>query len=157
MAEELTPEEIEKKDMENELAIKRMMNEASETNKKLDDDYDEKMRRLEAKKRLLPTDNEPDNAMSQSQARLGLQKEKLNELKSRISDARREGKDVFIAELLLRNINAKLKLAEVSGEDKDFKTVEEILRKAGLELEEALGEKELNVKKEIEEKLRATS
>jgi restriction endonuclease Mrr len=88
------------------------------------------------------------------QARVSGLNEKLKELKARISDARKAGKDPFIADMVLRNVNAKIKMAEVTREQRDFDEVEKIIKRAESELEEALKEKELNVKKEVLERLR---
>jgi len=137
---------------DDELGIKRLQKEVSETNKKLDDAYDEKLRRLDAKKKLLPDADLEDS----HGARIAGLNEKVKELKGRISDARRAGKDPFMADLFLKNANAKIKLADVTREERDFADIEQIIKRAESELKEALAEPELNVKKEIESKLRET-
>lgn len=129
--------------------IKKLVHEVSETNRKIEEAYEEKLRRLEAKKKLVG-DEKKEEEHQESIARL---KERLNELKARISNARKEGKDPFIANIILRNVNAKIKMAEVTHDSKDFEAVEKILNRAELELEEALEEEEVDVKKEIEERL----
>ena len=130
--------------------IALLVRKITDTNRKIDEAYEEKLRRLEAKKKMLPEESSEE----QKQARISLLKEKLAELRTRIGEARRNGKDSFMAELMLKNINAKIKMAEVTNEQKDFATVETILNNAGLELNEALREKEVNVKKELEKRLR---
>lgn len=142
-------ERTEKKDKP-EIDIKELMEKVSETNRKIEEAYDEKLKRLEAKKKLLPDEKEEEK----HQDRIVELKEKLTEVRDRISKARKAGKDPFIADLMLRNVNAKIKMAEVTHEGKDFKIVENILNNAELELKEALTQEELNVKKEIETKLR---
>jgi hypothetical protein len=139
-------EEIE----EDELGIKKLIKEVSEANKKIDDAYDERLKRLEAKKKLLPD----EKAEELHQARISGLNEKLKELKARIGAARRSGKDPFIADLMIRNAGAKIKMAEATHEKRDFEEVEKILNTAASELEEALAENELDVKKEIERKLK---
>ncbi len=126
------------------------MKEIAETNRKIDEAYDERFKRLEAKRKLVPDEREEEAHKTQ----LAILKERLNELKSRVSEARKEGKDPFMADLVLRNVNAKIKMAEVTHNKYDFETVERILNKAELELEEALKEEEFNVKKEIETRFR---
>jgi uncharacterized protein YecT (DUF1311 family) len=140
----------EKVEEDDELGIKKLMKEVSEANRRIDEAYEEKLRRLEAKKKLIPNEKEEDL----HQAKIANLNEKLKELKARISDARKEGKDPFIADLVLRNVNAKIKMAEVTHDKRDFDEVEKILKRAESELEEALKEEELDIKKEVNEKLR---
>ena len=147
---EAKAEESEKENQEkDESGIKKLMEQISETNKKIEDAYDEKLKRLETKKSLLPDEKEEEK----NQTKIEKLKGRLEELKGRISEARKRGKDPFIADLWLRNVNPKIKMAEITHDEKDFKIVEKILNNAELELEEALKEEELNVKKEIEAKL----
>lgn len=130
--------------------IKKLVREVTETNRRIDDAYDERLRRLDAKKKLLPEDKDED----MHQAKVSHLNEALRELKARISDARRAGKDPFIADMVLRNVNAKIRMAEVTREQRDFDEAEQILKRAESELQEALKEKELNVKKDILQQLR---
>jgi hypothetical protein len=133
-----------------ELRIKKLIKEVSEANRRIDDAYDERLKRLDAKRKLL-LDEKADEL---HQTRISGLNEKLKELKARIGEARRSGKDPFIADLMIRNVGAKIKMAEATHEKRDFEEVEKILNRAASELEEALAENELNVKKEIERKLR---
>ena len=133
-----------------ELGLKKLVEEVTEHNRVIDDAYDEKMKRLEDKKKLVPNEQEEEK----HQAKIEALKEKLEEIKNKISEARKSGKDPFIADLLLRNVNAKIKMAKVTHEDKDYRIVENILNEVELELEEALKTEELDVKKEIITKLR---
>jgi len=135
---------------EDELGIKKLIKEVSETNRKIEEAYEEKLRRLEAKKKLIPDEKEEEL----HQAKISNLNEKLKELKGRISEARKEGKDPLIADLMLRNVNAKIKMAEATQDKRDFEEVEKILKRAESELEEALKEEELDVKKEVETRLR---
>jgi hypothetical protein len=130
--------------------IRKLVKEVNETNRKIEEAYDEKLRRLDAKKKLLPDEKSEE----MHQTRITRLNEALKELKSRISDARKAGKDPLIADLVLRNANAKIKMAEVTHEQRDFDEVEQILKRAESELEEALKEEELDVKKDIIQKLR---
>ena len=140
----------EKAEEDDELGIKNLMKEVSEANRRIEEAYEEKLKRLEAKKKLVPDEKEEDL----HQAKIYALSEKLKELKARISDARKEGKDPLIADLVLRNVNAKIKMAEVTHDKRDFDEVEKILKRAESELEEALKEEELDLKKEVNEKLR---
>jgi len=101
---------------EDEFRIKELMHLISETNRRIEEAYDEKIKR--------------------------------------ISEARKAGKDPFIADLWIRNVNAKIRIANITHEKKDYEKVENILNKAELELEEALKQEDVDVKKEIEDKLR---
>ena len=130
--------------------IKKLVKEVNETNRKIEEAYDEKLRRLDAKKKLLPDEKSEE----MHQTRIAHLNEALKELKARIGDARKAGKDPLIADLVLRNANAKIKMAEVTHEPRDFNEVEQILKRAESELQEALKEEELNVKKDIIQKLR---
>ena len=150
MAEPEQEKQEEKKEKEDELAIKKLVEQISETNRKIEEAYDEKIKRLEAKKKILPDEKEEEKY----ETRIAVLKERLEELKGKISEARKSGKDPFIASLWLRNVNAKIKMAQVTHDEKDHKIVENILNNAELELEEALKEEEIDVKKEIEDKLR---
>lgn len=135
---------------DDELGLKKLAREITDTNKKIDDAYEEKLRRLEVKRKLLPDEKEEEMHL----AMIGSLNEKLRELKNRISDARRSGKDPFIADLVLRNAGAKIKMAQVTHDKRDVEEVEKILNRAESELQEALKEEELNVKKEVEARLR---
>jgi hypothetical protein len=139
----------EKVEENDELGIKKLMKEVSEANRRIEEAYEEKLRRLEAKKKLIPNEKEEDL----HQAKISNLSEKLKELKANISDARREGKDPLIADLMLRNVNAKIKMAEVTHDKRDFDEVEKILKRAESELEEALKEEEPDVRKEVNKKL----
>ena len=140
----------DKKIYETGLEIKKLAEKVTETNKKLDDAYDEKIKSLEDKRKMVPDEKKEEI----HEAKISALKEKLAEIKSRISKARKAGKDPFIADLWLRNVNAKIKIAEATREEKDFKTVENILNYAEQELKQALKEEEVDVKKEIKAKLR---
>jgi len=133
-----------------ELIIKKLAKDIAETNRKIDDAYDEKIKRLDAKRKLLPDEKEEE----MQQARISGLREKLKELKDRISNARKLGKDPLIADLVLGNAAAKIKMAEVTNEQHDFEEVSKILKRAESELEEALNQEEPDVKKEVLEKLR---
>src|SRR4030042_4531039 len=151
MAEHITKHTTnQEEEQDDELGIKKLMKEVTEINKKIDDAFDERIRRLDSKKKLLPDENEED----MHQAKVSSLNEKFKELKARISEARRSGKDPFIADLMLRNVSAKIKMAEITHEQRDFEEVQKILKRAESELEEAIREEELDVKKEIAQRLR---
>jgi hypothetical protein len=137
---------------DDELEIKKLMKEVSETNRKIEEAYDEKLKRLETKKKLVPDEEEGE----EHQAKISGLNEKVRELKQRISDARKQGKDPLIADLMLRNVNSKIKMAEVTHSIQDYDEVEKIIKMAESELKEAIEEEELDIKKEVEQKLRQT-
>lgn len=149
----MTEEEkrLEEKDSAVTAELSSMVNEVTDTNRKIDDSYDEKMKRLTDKKRLRENEHDEDEPIK----KIALLKERLIELKSRISDARKHGKDPFIADLMLRSINAKFKMVEITKAKHDFEAVEDILKKSDDELKETLAAEEPDAKKEIEEKLKA--
>jgi hypothetical protein len=130
---------------EDELGIKSLVKQVTEINRKIDEAYEERLRRLDSKKRLLPDEKTEE----MHETRIAKLNERLRELKARISDARKAGKDPFMADMMLRNVNAKIKMAEVTHEASDFDEVEQILKRAESELKEALEEKEVNIKKDI--------
>jgi hypothetical protein len=150
MAEDETQENRESEEKD-ERELRNLVLQVTDTNKRLDDDYDERLRKLDLKKKLAPTD---ESAEEEHLSRIQVAKEKYAELKSRISNARREGKDPFIADLMSRNIGPKIKMAEVTREKKDFDEIEDLIKKADQELVEALKEEKVDIKKEIEERLK---
>ncbi|MBN1793023.1 hypothetical protein JW826_05055 [Candidatus Woesearchaeota archaeon] len=146
-----TPEEKAKREKD-EAELKKTVVEVTETNKKIDDVYDERMRILEMKRKLVPTD---EQAEEEHQGKILMLKERYEDLRSRISQARRKGKDPIIADLMTRNIPAKIKIADATREKRDFDQVEIMLKNVEAELEEALKEVEINVKMEIEQRLKS--
>ena len=143
------PTEQEKEQM---AEIKKISEEVTEQNKKRDDSYDDKIKSLETRKKLLPTD---ERAEEEHLARVQGLREEFEELKSKISTARKAGKDPFIASVLIKTIPAKIKMAEVTREQKDFDAVAQEIKRATEELELAEKEEPVDVKKEIERRLRA--
>ena len=141
---------IDEKSEADELIIKKLVKEVSETNRKIDEAYEERLRRLDAKRKLIPDEKSEEI----HQTRIAHLNEALKELKARIGDARKAGKDPFIADLVLRNVAAKIKMAEVTREIRDYEEVEKILKRAESELDEALKEEQINVKEDIIQKLR---
>lgn len=135
---------------DDELGIKKLVKQVTEANRRIEEAYDEKLRRLDSKKRLLPDEKTEE----MHQMRIAHLNERLRELKARISDARKAGKDPFIADMMLRNVNSKIKMAEVTHETSDYDEVEQILKRAESELKEAMQEEEVNVRKDIIQELR---
>lgn len=142
--------EAEKKESQRGIEIKNLAKEIADAHKLIDTAYEEKIRKIEAEKKLLPD----EKAEEELRTRIGKLKERLSALKSMISDARRQGKDPFIADLMLKNVNAKIKMAEATREERDFEEVERIIINSEAELKEALAEEQVDVKKEIISKLR---
>jgi hypothetical protein len=144
--------EAEKKENQRGVEIKSLAKKIAEAHKQIDNAYEEKLRRIEAEKKLLPDEKAEESLRS----RIVRLKERLSQLKSMISDARRQGKDPFIADLMLKNVNAKIKMAEATREERDFGEVERIIINSEAELKEALAEDQVDVKKEITTRLRQT-
>ena len=80
--------EQQEKHENDEIGIKKLVKEITETNKRIDEAYDEKLRRLEAKKKFRPNEKEEE----ESQMKITTLRERLNEIRSRISEARKQGK-----------------------------------------------------------------
>lgn len=140
------------RDQAEDAELKKIVNTVTETNRKIDDEYDEKLKRLDEKRRL----NAEDKEKEEREDRLSAIKEKLTDLRAMIGDARRANKDPLIADLKLRNINAKIKMASVTNNRHDFDVIESIMKDAEEELKEAMAEEPLDVKKEIQKRLKET-
>ncbi|MFH0869530.1 MAG: hypothetical protein V1866_00555 [archaeon] len=145
-------QQSDEKEQAEDAELRKIVNTIAETNRKIDDEYDEKIKRLDEKRRL----NAEDKEKEERDERLSVVKEKLADLKAMVGDARRSGKDPFIADLMLRNINAKIKMASVTDNKHDFDVIESIMKDAENELKEAMAEEPLDVKKEIQKRLRET-
>lgn len=81
--------------------------------------------------------------------RIEMLQEEYEELRRKISDARREGKDCFIPELILKPFQSKMKYASVTQKEADFEVLDRLLVDARAELEEAVKHVGINVKDEI--------
>lgn len=81
--------------------------------------------------------------------RIGVLEERYKDLKRKISDTRRSGKDPFLANLLLRNVPAKIAYTRSSQNQQDLDKVEQLLKEVETELEDAHSSKEQNVREEI--------
>ena len=149
MAEEQTPEQ-KAKDEQDERELNQLLEQVTETNKKLDDVYDEKFKEIESRRKMLPTNEKEFEA--QKTGILAL-REKYNELMSMISQARKAGRDPIIAAIIAKSIPPKIKLAEVTNDLRDYTEVEELIKRSLDELSYEAKEEVVNVKKEIEERL----
>jgi hypothetical protein len=148
--EENSPSKTENEEKE-ERELRILVAQVTDTNKRLDDDYDERLKRIENSRKMILED---ESSEERHLSRIQIAKEKYNELKARISNARRAGKDPIIADFLSRNIPSKIKMAEFTREKKDFDQVDELIAKATQELEDAEKEEKIDVKKEIDIKLK---
>jgi len=74
---------------------------------------------------------------------------KIRELKSEISEIRKEGKDPLIADFLLRNVSSKIEWAVQNGKKSDFMKIKEIFELVKSEIEDAHEKEIMNVKKEV--------
>jgi hypothetical protein len=76
---------------------------------------------------------------------------KLGELKERISELRKQGKDPLIPDLLLRNIKARIGVAKALERPEDLDSIDESLEKARKEILEVETEKAIDIKRDVEE------
>lgn len=105
--------------------------------------------RFDAATKRLTEKTQP--AVSESmEKRIEILRERENELRQAISEARKAGYDPFIADIVLRQFLPRLELARASEEEQDFQLVEDTLKQAKDELEEARSIEPINVKKEVE-------
>lgn len=72
-----------------------------------------------------------------------------DELRSRISDARKAGKDMLIPALVLRQFPAKLMLAHATREHKDYEIARIVLEQAQFEIDEAINAAVVDVRAEV--------
>lgn len=78
-----------------------------------------------------------------------LANEEYAEIYGKISTARKQGKDMFIPELKLRNIKPKIKFLEASREQEDYEKVKQLLEDVRTEIEDEERYTPPNLKKEI--------
>jgi hypothetical protein len=136
-------------DAKDDAERKAILSKVTDTNKRLDDIYDEKLREIEAERKMLPKDEkEVEIHKAKVQA---LQEEYLG-LKAKISASRRSGQDPIIAEFKSRTIPSKIMLFKATKEQRDFDEVRTAIKECLTELEEANKEEILNVKKEIQKR-----
>jgi len=75
--------------------------------------------------------------------------ELYRDVRQRITDARKAGKDPLIADLTLRPVPAKLEYCRLTHEEKDFQQVEAIIHEAERELAEELETQAPNAKQDV--------
>jgi len=78
-----------------------------------------------------------------------LANEEYAEIYGMISTARKQGKDMFIPELKLRNIKSKIKFLEASREQADYEKVKQLLEDVRTEIEDEERYEPPNLKKEV--------
>lgn len=76
---------------------------------------------------------------------------KFNELKDRIKNLRKEGKDVYIADIHLMPLKSKIMIAEVTKAKKDLDVIKNLIIFVQKELDEVELDKIVDVRAEIEE------
>ncbi|MBU1854888.1 MAG: hypothetical protein KKF89_04155 [Nanoarchaeota archaeon] len=76
---------------------------------------------------------------------------KVKELRNKISEARKQGKDPLIADYTLRNVESKIKWAEIDEKEEDIEVISTILSNAESELLDELNRELVNVKEDIYE------
>ncbi len=74
---------------------------------------------------------------------------RYHEIRQRISEARKAGKDPLIAELTIRPVPPKLDYARISRDDKDFQQIAAIMDEGEQELAEALAHEEPDARREV--------
>lgn len=74
---------------------------------------------------------------------------RYDELRLRVSESRRAGKDMLIPSLVLREFPAKLVLAHATREPKDYEIARLTLESAQFEIDEAVNATVIDVKKEV--------
>ncbi len=89
---------------------------------------------------------EPDERVERRSRELN---DRYEELRRRVTEARRSGKDPFIASLVLRPFPAKLAYARLSGDERDFEQLRLLLDEAERELEEALAAEAPDPRREV--------
>ncbi len=70
-------------------------------------------------------------------------RESFQDMKKKVSDLRKNGRDTKIAELLLMRIPAHINLAEATGVKKDIDFVRSMLDKAGQEIEDIINTEDI--------------
>jgi hypothetical protein len=83
------------------------------------------------------------------QEKISFLKEKLEALKQEITDARKNGKDMLIPSLLIKNVPPKISYYEASREQSDYHSAERLLADIKKEVDEALAQKEPDLKSEV--------
>ncbi|MFH1916445.1 MAG: hypothetical protein ABIJ21_04215 [Nanoarchaeota archaeon] len=76
---------------------------------------------------------------------------KLEELRIKISELRKIGKDPLLADLILRNLRAKIHYAEITRDKQDIERIKNAINEAEQEIKEAEELKEKTLKDEINE------
>ena len=139
------------KELAEEDELSMLVHKVTEDNKRLDEEYDERLKRLEDKRKV----KSAESVLSEEDlSKVQTLWDELNELKAKISASRKQGNDVLMADFATRNIPSKIKMAEVTGEPKDIAVVKALIKEAEEELKEAEKEPQVNVKKEIEQRLK---
>lgn len=80
-------------------------------------------------------------------------KQALTRLNEEASDLRKEGKNPFIPDIIIRNTQPKLAIYRTSRKTRDKKVIEDALARAEAEIKDVQAERVINLKKEIEEQL----
>lgn len=136
-------------DAKDDAERKALLTQVTETNKRLDDVYDEKLREIDAEKKMLPKD---EKEAELHKAKVQALQEEYMGLKAKISASRKSGQDPIIAEFKSRTIPSKIMLFKATKEQRDFDEVRSAIKDCLAELDEANKEEILNVKKEIQKK-----
>ncbi len=83
------------------------------------------------------------------QEKKSLLNEKLEVLKEKISDGRRQGKDMLIPSLLIRNVPPKISYYEASRNESDYHAAEKLMEEVEKEIQEEFAHKEPDLKSEV--------
>lgn len=79
---------------------------------------------------------------------------RLRDLHSEISEHRKEGKDLLMADCMLRNISSKMDWARHNGKSQDFEVIENVFEKVKEEIHDASQRKIVDIKQEIHERVK---
>jgi len=80
-------------------------------------------------------------------------KARFDNIQEIISELRKEGKDMFIPNLLTKNVLSKLRYLEFAENEEDLKNCSKLLDEINKEIEEAKDAPVVDVKKEIDDRL----
>lgn len=75
--------------------------------------------------------------------------ERYRSVRERMSDMRKQGKDVLLPTLMLKQFPSKLALARNTRERRDFELVKSLLAQAESELEEIHEKRDIDIKKDV--------
>ncbi len=79
---------------------------------------------------------------------------RLNTIKDQLMNLRKTGYDTIIADIMIKSVKPKLAYYKATKEDTTITTINEILRKAELEIDDIKKQNLRSAKEEVEQRLR---